>query len=84
MPDDAQIEAQIERLEGERAELRAREGGGGEDPARAADVARLEEVRLELDQLWDLLRQRRALRESGGNPEDASKRSREIVEKYWQ
>lgn len=81
MPDDAQIEAQIEKLETEQEDLRRREAG--DDPTRASDVNRLEEIRLELDQLWDLLRQRRALRDSGGNPDDASERSREVVEKYW-
>ena len=82
MPSDADIEAQIEKLEREREELREREGG--EDPDRAADVNRLEELRVELDQLWDLLRQRRALRDSGGNPDDASERATAVVEKYWQ
>jgi hypothetical protein len=82
MPSDAQIETQIEKLEGEREQLREREGH--EDPDRAQDASRLEEIRLHLDQLWDLLRQRRALRDAGQDPEAASERSREVVERYWQ
>jgi hypothetical protein len=82
MPSDADIEAQIEKLETEREALREREGG--DDPNRDADADRLEEIRVELDQLWDFLRQRRALRDSGGNPDDASERASEVVEKYWQ
>ena len=45
---------------------------------------RLEAVRVELDQCWDLLRQRRALREFGGDPDEAKVRPPGIVEKYKQ
>jgi hypothetical protein len=82
MPSDEDIEAQIEKLETEREQLHEREAG--DDPTREEDAARLEEIRLHLDQLWDLLRQRRALREAGQDPEGASERSREVVERYWQ
>ena len=52
-------------------------------PAPAdADRARLAEVAVELDQCWDLLRQRRALREFGKDPEAAQVRPPETVEKY--
>ena len=44
--------------------------------------ARLREIQVELDQCWDLLRQRRALRETGGDPDDAHLRPPEVVEKY--
>lgn len=50
--------------------------------AADADHARLAQVQVELDQCWDLLRQRRALRETGGDPEHAHVRSPEVVEKY--
>ena len=43
---------------------------------------RLESVKVELDQLWDLLRQRRALREAGQDPDGASERSGPVVEDY--
>ncbi len=48
----------------------------------AAQEARLKEIQIELDQSWDLLRQRRAFRETGGNPADARKRPPDVVEKY--
>ena len=49
-----------------------------------ADNQRLEELRLELDQCWDLLRQRQALRDAGKDPEQARVRPKEVVEKYEQ
>jgi hypothetical protein len=82
MPSNEQIEAQIEKLEFERELLRGREGSV--DPTLDQDVARLEEIRVELDRLWDFLRQRRALLSAGEDPDQASERSAEIVEKYWQ
>jgi len=48
------------------------------------DRKRLAELKVELDQCWDLLRQRRALREFGENPEKARVRPAEIVENYEQ
>ncbi|MGH7066299.1 MAG: DUF2630 family protein [Acetobacteraceae bacterium] len=47
-----------------------------------ADRARLKVIGVQLDQCWDLLRQRRALREFGKNPEEARIRPAGIVEKY--
>jgi len=82
MPSDEEIETQIEALESEREKLRQREGSM--DPTLDEDAARLEEIRIDLDRLWDLLRQRRALRSAGENPDLASERSAETVEKYWQ
>jgi hypothetical protein len=46
------------------------------------DRARLREIELTLDQCWDLLRQRRAKREFGQNPDDAEVRSSGTVERY--
>jgi hypothetical protein len=43
---------------------------------------RLEEIKVELDQCWDLLRQRRAKREMGEDPDAASLRDPEVVESY--
>jgi len=48
------------------------------------DRQRLSELKVELDQCWDLLRQRRALREFGDNPDDAKVRPAKIVENYEQ
>ena len=44
--------------------------------------ARLKQVEEELDQCWDLLRQRRARREFGQNPDDATPRDKGTVENY--
>lgn len=82
MPTDEQIREQIEALEQERLSLREREGEA--DPTQAEDVVRLEEIRVELDRLWDFLRQRNALREAGRDPDEATERSADVVEKYWQ
>jgi hypothetical protein len=82
MPTDEQVEQQIEKLEAERERLRAREGEN--DPTLATDRERLDEIRIDLDRLWDYLRQRRALRNAGGDPDGAHERSAETVEKYWQ
>lgn len=43
---------------------------------------RLRTIETELDQCWDLLRQRRALRETGGDPREAAVRPAEEVEGY--
>ena len=43
---------------------------------------RLAKVQLELDQCWDLLRQRRAIREFGGDPSQAHVRDADVVKKY--
>ena len=45
---------------------------------------RLETIRVELDRYWDLLRQRRALREFGDDPKRAHLRPASVVEKYEQ
>lgn len=82
MPTDEQIQDQIEALEQERLALREREGE--HDPTQAQDVSRLEEIRVELDRLWDFQRQRQALREAGRDPDEATERSADVVEKYWQ
>ncbi|GLB89425.1 DUF2630 family protein [Mycobacterium kiyosense] len=43
---------------------------------------RLQRIEIELDQCWDLLRQRRALRETGGDPREATVRPADEVEGY--
>ena len=43
---------------------------------------RLRQLEVQLDQCWDLLRQRRALRETGGDPRDAAVRPADEVEGY--
>ncbi|MEX5216419.1 MAG: DUF2630 family protein [Nitrospiraceae bacterium] len=48
------------------------------------DRKRLAQIQVELDQCWDLLRQRRALRDVGLDPDDAEVRPPQIVENYEQ
>lgn len=48
------------------------------------DRGRLEQLKVELDQCWDLLRQRRSLREFGEDPDKAKVRPAKIVENYEQ
>jgi Protein of unknown function (DUF2630) len=48
------------------------------------DKERLRAMEVELDQCWDLLRQRRALRDVGRNPDEAAVRPPNIVENYEQ
>jgi hypothetical protein len=49
-----------------------------------SDRKRLAQVQVELDQCWDLLRQRRALRDVGDNPDEAEVRPAHVVENYEQ
>ena len=79
--DDAQVQAHIEGLVEEEHRLLAGAGGSG---LEAADHARLEQVRVELDRYWDLLRQRRAREEFGQDPDRVSVRDEETVEDYLQ
>jgi Protein of unknown function (DUF2630) len=48
------------------------------------DQVRLEKIQVELDQCWDLLRQRRARREFGQDPDGAKVRPGSVVERYEQ
>jgi hypothetical protein len=79
--DDPQIHGTIEQLVAEEHELWEREAAGN---ATDADKQRLQEVKVSLDACWDLLRQRRALREAGRDPGDADLRRTEVVEGYEQ
>ena len=79
--DDAQVHGTIEQLVAEEHELWERETAGN---ASEDDRRRLDELKVSLDQCWDLLRQRRALREAGGDPGDAELRRPDVVEGYEQ
>ena len=59
-------------------------GSGGVGKAPDDDRRRLTDLKVSLDQCWDLLRQRRALLESGGDPDAAQARPADIVENYRQ
>jgi len=56
----------------------------GQNELRDEDRRRLAEFKIELDQCWDLLRQRRALREFGEDADRAKVRPAKIVENYEQ
>jgi Protein of unknown function (DUF2630) len=78
---DEQVHGRIEELVAEEHELWERESQG---VASEEDRRRLEDVKVALDQCWDLLRQRRALREFGLDPEAAQARDPGVVEHYEQ
>jgi hypothetical protein len=81
---DEQVQARIEELEREERRLRSDEQTATDAAPDqvAADARRLEELRVELDRLWDYLRQRRALRDAGKDPDDAQMRDAGTVERY--
>jgi len=79
--DDGQIQSTIERLVAEEHELWERESSGELSPDNRR---RLEVVQVSLDQCWDLLRQRRARRHAGQDPEAAEARPAVVVEEYEQ
>ena len=82
---DESIAARIERLVDEEHRLRGREQTDRADPdAMEAETERLRAVEVELDQCWDLLRQRRALRDAGADPNQAQARDADTVERYQQ
>jgi hypothetical protein len=83
--DDQSILSRIEALVHEEHSLQGREeGDAARGEALADDRKRLDDVSVELDRCWDLLRQRRARRSSGGDPDAASERDADTVEKYLQ
>ena len=79
--DDPQIHGTIEQLVAEEHELWEREAAGS---STDDDRRRLQQLKVSLDQCWDLLRQRRAFREAGRDPEEAELRRAEVVERYEQ
>jgi hypothetical protein len=79
--DDAQIRAHIEQLVAEEHHLLER---GEARSLTSDDRHRLEAVEVQLDRFWDLLRQRRARRGAGQDPDSAHLRSEDTVEHYRQ
>jgi hypothetical protein len=78
---DSDVLKRIEELVDEERELREKATENADDTDAHARLAALE---VSLDQCWDLLRQRRALREYGGNPNAAHARDESTVERYLQ
>jgi len=82
---DESIAARIERLVAEEEQLRGREQTDRSDPdALDSEAERFRAVEVEPDQCWDLLRQRRALRDAGADPDQAQARDAGTVEGYRQ
>jgi hypothetical protein len=77
--DDHEILGRINELAHEEHELFERESHG---KATDTDRERLRQLQVSLDQCWDLLRQRRARRAAGLDPDDAQVRDARIVEGY--
>jgi hypothetical protein len=82
---DESIAARIERLVTEEQDLRRREQTDSSDvDALEGDREQLRAVEIELDRCWDLLRQRRAYRDAGTDPDQAAARDADTVERYQQ
>ena len=81
-PTDSETLAHIRDLVAEEKALRARVQR--RDITESEEHDRLRRVEIELDQCWDLLRQRRARREFGEDPEQAESRPATEVEGYLQ
>ena len=79
--DDAQIAQRIGELTDEEHRL---ERSHAEDGLSEEELGRLRAIEISLDQCWDLLRQRRARRDSGQDPDVAALRPPEVVEGYQQ
>jgi len=79
---DQPIFARINALATEEERLwdQASDGGG----LTVADKQRLDAIKVELDQCYDLLHQREARRSAGLDPESAAIRPAEVVERYQQ
>jgi hypothetical protein len=77
--DDGKIMSKIDELAREEHELFEKESHGN---ANYAESERLKRLQVTLDQCWDLLRQRRARRAAGQNPDEAELRDEKTVEGY--
>lgn len=77
--DDKDVIERIEALAHEEHELFGKESRG---EASTRERERLKEIEIQLDQLYDLLRQRRARRAAGLDPDGALARDVETVEGY--
>lgn len=80
--DDSQILLRIQELVSEEHQLLEQHQTTGD--LNEDQHARMKELEVGLDQCWDLLRQRRARRHAGLNPDEAQVRPSDIVEHYQQ
>ncbi len=79
--DDEEIIGRIGQLADEEQQLEETHVGDG---LTEPDQERLREISVSLDRMWDLLRQRRALRSAGRDPDEAASRPEGTVEGYLQ
>ncbi len=79
--DDHQIIERIGELADEERRLEEAHVGEGLTPE---EHERLQQLQVSLDKAWDLLRQRRALRSAGRDPDEATERGGGTVEGYLQ
>ena len=82
MTSERSILDNIDELVAEEHRLRSRHSGG--EGLTDAEQERMRELEVQLDQAWDLLRQRRAKAEFGDNPDNTSQRPPDEVETYLQ
>lgn len=78
---DTELLRHIEELVNEEHQLMQQSEGEGLDPER---LERMKQLEVSLDQCWDLLRQRRARKHAGLNPDEAHVRNEQTVEHYLQ
>ena len=78
---DREITAKISELVDQEHQLERAHVGR---PLSEDEHARMNALNVQLDQCWDLLRQRRARREMGQNPDDTQVRQDRVVEGYQQ
>jgi uncharacterized protein DUF2630 len=78
---DSDVLGNVNQLADEEHALWEKESKG---EATEEDQLRLKRIRVTLDQCWDYLNQRRALRDARRNPEDAQVRDANTVERYEQ
>jgi hypothetical protein len=79
--DDGSILQRINELADEERGLEEAHVG---EPLSPDALGRLRNIEVELDQCWDLLRQRRARRSAGQDSDEAAARSEDVVERYQQ
>jgi Protein of unknown function (DUF2630) len=79
--DDNEIVERINQLAAEEQRLEEAHVGEG---LSGDELARKRDLEVTLDELWDLLRQRRAKRSAGQDPDSAVQRDAGTVESYWQ
>ncbi len=75
---DKEVIDKIENLLEEENKLHAKNN------LSSVEQGKLEKLKVDIDRYWDLLRQRRALREFGDNPDKAKLRGPDTVENYKQ